>query len=226
MFRLVLAPLLTSMLCASAQAEIDHTVSLSVVQVHATGVSGSAFFGSGVVIGKDKIATNCHVTRGARSIYVSKGAFQSAVVSQQVDMTRDVCILNVANLELTAAKLGSVNKLKTGQPTYLYGYPRGIGIAFSSGKIVALHPYNHSRIIETSANFTLGASGGGIFDRNGRLIGLPTFVKAGHSHYYAIPIDWVKEVSQSPLRPVEPVGGLSFWEDTARLPAFLRRPGR
>ena len=210
-----------------AIADVNHALGLSVVQVIAYPASGKVLFGSGVVVGADRVATNCHVTRYARAIVVSKGALRHAVASQQADPARDLCLLETPGMQIPAAHLGAAANLVVGEPLYLYGYPRALGIAFSKGRVEALHPYEGSLIIETSADFTLGASGGGMFDDKGQLVGLATFLTAGHAgHYYAIPVDWISALTKASARKIEPLGGVSFWENTPSLPAFLKAPGR
>jgi S1-C subfamily serine protease len=209
----------------SSKAEVDHTISLSVVQVRAYPGPGKVFFGSGVVVGPNQVVTNCHVTRTALNIMVSKGAMAYPAVSQQADTRHDLCLLNTSSLPFPTAHLGKTEQLSVGQPLYFYGYPHGIGLSSSKGNILALYPFEGSRIIETSADFTFGASGGGFFDNDGRLVGLATFLSAGRGKYYAIPSDWILSLNSREARKIEPLQGLTFWEDTATLPAFLRPPG-
>lgn len=215
------------MVPAVSAADIDHTMSLSVVQIRAYPGPGKMFFGSGVVIGPDQVATNCHVTRLARKVTVSKGPIQFAAISQQADPRRDICLLNAPGVPFPKAEMGTAGQLSVGQTLYFYGYPRGIGIAFSQGHVEALHPFLDSRVIETSADFTLGGSGGGVFDERGKLVGLATFLSSGHAGaYYAIPSDWIMPVASRESHKIEPFSGLTFWEDVAALPAFLKRPGQ
>lgn len=132
-----------------------------------------------------------------------------------------------ADVSLPAAKLGRSARLSIGETVYLYGFPRAVGIAFSQGQVRSLHPYKRGRIIETSADFSEGASGGGVFNNRGELIGLATFFSAGHDrHYYAIPSDWIASLAKAVPRKIEPIDGIPFWQDPKKLPAFLRRPGR
>lgn len=211
----------------SAWADVDHTVSLSVVQVRAYPGPGKMLYGSGVVVGADRVVTNCHVTREALKIVVSKGPTLYPAVTQQADTRHDLCLLATPGIPFPAANLGKTSELSVGQALYFYGYPRAIGITFSEGKVQALHPYEGSRIIETSANFTLGASGGGIFDGAGKLMGLATFMAAGHTGgYYAVPSDWIGGLNVRHPQKIEPLQGMTFWEDVAALPAFLKPPGR
>jgi len=208
-------------------ADVNHALALSVVQIQAYPKDGKIFVGSGVVLDHNLVATNCHVTRHAKAIVVGKGALRYHAASQRADVKHDLCILEAPGMQLPAASLGSASRLSIGEPIYLYGYPRAIGIAFAEGRIEGLHPYDGSLIIETSAAFVQGASGSGIFDQDGRLVGLATFLSAGgKAGHYAIPADWIPGLIATPPQPVEPLSGSLFWENTSALPEFLKRNGR
>lgn len=210
----------------SGAADVNHTLALSVVQIHAYPKDARAFVGSGVVLDHNLVATNCHVTRHANAIVIGKGALRYRAASQRADLKHDLCILEAPGIALPAASLGTTSGLSVGQRIYLYGYPRAIGIAFVEGRIEDLHPYDGGRIIETSAAFVQGASGSGIFDRDGRLVGLATFLAAGgKAGHYAIPADWIPAVIATPPQPIEPLSGALFWENTSALPEFLKRNG-
>jgi S1-C subfamily serine protease len=209
----------------AAQAEPDHTVSLSVVQIRAYAPTGRMFLGSGVVVGADRVATNCHVTRDAERILVSKGALNYPATSQRANTRHDLCLLAVPGIAVPAAKLGEAGGLSVGQPLHFYGYPRGIGIAFAEARVRALHPFEGGRVIETTADFTFGGSGGGLFDEQGRLVGLATFLSAAQSQGYAIPVDWIATLERGQANNIGPLQGVAFWEDKAELPSFLKPPG-
>jgi hypothetical protein len=69
----------------------------------------------------------------------------------------------------------------------------------SSGHVTALYPYHNGRVIQTDAAFRPGASGGGLFDRDGNLVGITTFFRrnGAQSAYFAIPVEWVESLSAS-----------------------------
>ncbi len=97
--------------------------------------------------------------------------------------------------------------------------------AFSEGTVEAVYTMDGSRVIRTTAGFAAGASGGGLFDREGRLVGLLTFYRhgAGGSTYFAVPAQWVSELlTQGDHLPLADDQAPPFWSPEARdLPAFL-----
>jgi len=212
---------------AAAWADIDHTLSLSVVQIQGYPGTGRVALGSGVVVAPGRVATNCHVTQKSKVVVINKGAQQVKASAQRADVEKDLCLLDAPELQLPVARLGRSSSLKVGETLYLYGYPRATGMAFSQGRVQALHAFKNSLVIETSADLTEGASGGGIFDDAGKLMGLATFFSAGHSgRNYAIPADWISGLSRKPRREIAPMNGLPFWQDLAHLPKFLKVPGQ
>ena len=68
-------------------------------------------------------------------------------------------------------------------------------------------------MIKTTAGFSSGGSGGGLFDSRGRLIGITTFFSAGHSgSYYALPSDWLHNLRKRNAEEVNQISGLTLWE--------------
>ncbi len=210
-----------------AYGDIDASLSRSVVQVQAFAKDGRVSMGSGVVTYPGTVATNCHVTRSARAVAVRKGGESVLATSQRADVERDLCLLEAPVTGWTVAKLGRATRLSVGETLYLFGYPRALGLAFSQGRVQSLHPFKGGLIIECSADLMEGTSGGGLFNATGHLIGLATFFSAGHSgRNYAIPVEWIADLSQKRSRKIGMLEGTPFWQNGSRLPKFLRPPGR
>ncbi|MEN8260474.1 MAG: trypsin-like peptidase domain-containing protein [Pseudomonadota bacterium] len=196
-----------------------------VVKISAHGDKGKIYYGSGVVIGPNEVVTNCHVTRNARAITVSKGYLRHRVRQQQADIKHDLCLLRTTGMSLPTATIAeSASPLQLGEPVTVYGYPGGVGITFFNGSIEALYPYEGGRIIETTASIGLGTSGGGVFDATGRLIGIATFVPSRQrGRYYAVATDWFDALRKQPATEVARLEGLAFWEVAEKnQPFFLR----
>ncbi|WP_332750524.1 tetratricopeptide repeat protein [Hydrogenophaga sp.] len=152
-------------------------VQTSVVTVHSLDEKGdSDGHGSGVVIGAGLIATNCHVVRAASSLRVTgtSGEFNAKWIRQ--DAQRDLCVLYVEGLAMPAAKLRPSASLLIGEPVYAVGNPLGFGVAVSAGLISVIDTKSKPPVVITSAPLSPGSSGGGLFDRDGQLVGVTTAV--------------------------------------------------
>lgn len=220
--------LLSTLFAVPATADVDSSfitrVSMSVVKVRASSANGRTFLGSGVVVANDEVLTNCHVTRDASSVMVVKGALRYEVYSQKADMDHDLCLLKTDAMPLLPIVLRSAATLRPGDRSFYYGFTGGVEAFFAQGKVTALHGLDGSSVIETSAGFSLGASGGGLFDEQGQLLGITTFLAAGHrGAYYAMPSDWLERLRKHATQEVGPIAGTPIWEKPdSEQPFFLR----
>jgi S1-C subfamily serine protease len=179
-------------------AAIDYAtygkVAASVVRVVARiPDSNSTSFGSGVVLPDGRVVTNCHVVPGAGRVVVMEGALGTEVERGPSDPAADLCVLQSVALTAPRAQTAATQALEVGDEVVAIGFGGGAGRSISAGRITALYPYHNGRVIQTSAAFRQGASGGGLFDRHGNLIGITTFFKRNgpDSAFFAIPVEWV-----------------------------------
>jgi hypothetical protein len=215
---------------SSAHAEFDRRslilLGRSVLRIEAEGEGGRLQLGSGVVIAKERVITNCHVTRNASSISVEQAGSRWMVQAQSVDAERDLCILQVPGLPSAPVPLGRAASLREGQELAALGYTGGPALQISGGSVVALHHWGGNFVIQCTNGFTSGASGGGLFDREGRLVGILTFrLPGGRTHYYAVPAEWLLDTLDQRMRfgEVRPHHGLGFWQrPVASQPLFLQ----
>jgi serine protease Do len=205
--------------------ELSMRLAPSVVKIEAQRRSGGYAFGSGVVVAPQRVVTNCHVTRQAVSIRVVRGSLRGEVAAQRSDVERDLCLLSVPGEAASVAQLAGDDVLRPRQKVLGIGFTGGMGLHFSEGEVVALHRHACARVIQSSNGFTSGASGGGLFDADGMLVGILTFrLRGGEAHYFSNPVSWVRDLLQQAGDPeqVAPVTGLAFWErDGEARPPFL-----
>ncbi len=202
----------------------------SVMRVEAPRPHGGFSLGSGVAVGADKVVTNCHVTRDAREVHVVRHGVRWPAQSQASDLSRDLCLLDVPGLQAPVVPLGRSASLAIGQPVTALGYTGGIGIQSSSGEVVDLHRHDGARVIQSTNWFSSGASGGGLFDDDGRLVGILTFrLRGGEAHYFAAPAEWVSQMlaesRSGSFRKVMPLDSqpLPYWQARASAqPHFLK----
>ena len=153
--------------------------------------------GSGVVMPDGDVVTNCHVVKGASRLTVRVGKTERPATLRFSDWDRDVCTLSSTGLNAPSATVGSSTTLKVGARVYAIGAPKGFELTLSDGIVSSLRELEGGRYIQTTAAISPGSSGGGLYDDNGALVGLTTFYFAeGQSLNFAVPIDWVKDLSK------------------------------
>ena len=169
--------------------------------------AGDAQGGGVIVGGPNQVATNCHVVdESPNDIRVYKGAERRAVrdapYSAEIvagDRERDVCLLSVAGLWGIAAGVRRVGDLAVGEAVYAVGAPQGFDFSISNGIVSQLRILagESAPLIQTNAAISPGSSGGGLFDSQGRLVGLTTWkIREGENLNFAVPVDWALELNQ------------------------------
>jgi hypothetical protein len=216
------ATLLGALLATGAQAapaDADRATMIriapSVVKVESFGDEGRFQLGSGVVVGRERVVTNCHVTRRAARVAVVKGGVRWPVSEQSSDVAHDLCLLHAPGIDSAPVPLVSSASLRLGQELIAIGYTGGVEMALSQGEIVGLHRWDGARIIQSTNGFSSGASGGALLTTAGELVGILTFrMRGADRSYYSAPSDWLRgRIDDASLyRPVAPLDGAAFWE--------------
>ncbi|MBL0919215.1 MAG: trypsin-like peptidase domain-containing protein [Hydrogenophaga sp.] len=153
--------------------------------------------GSGVVIGSGRLITNCHVLRQARSVNVGRENVSFGATLEHADPERDLCQLRVANFHAPAVAIATPDGLRVGARVYAIGAPRGMETTISDGLISGLRRNAQDQLdaIQITVPLSPGSSGGGLFDAQGRLIGITTFgLRDAQNLNFALPAAWIAEV--------------------------------
>ncbi|MCP5277917.1 MAG: trypsin-like peptidase domain-containing protein [Thiobacillus sp.] len=185
-------------------------------QLVVTRTDGVTELGSAVPLAANRMVTNCHVLRDAAHIEVKLDGLTRQATADLHDAYRDLCFLTVPGQHTEAMPMIDVGETRVGLDVVAVGYPEG-QFAVSPGRIVGLHhcECDGGKVIQTSARFERGASGGGLFDLQGRLVGILTFkAKAGGNFHFALPVGWLRHVAMEGLQPIS--GAKSFWENPGR----------
>lgn len=202
-------------------------LSVSLVKVEATDGDARMSLGSGVAVGPERIVTNCHVTRAAEYVFIVHRGLRWRAVAQSSDTEHDLCVLRVPGLDASSANLGAARTLHVGEPVWAFGFEGGLRLQVRSGIVRALHAYDDGWVVESTTPFTSGASGGALFDGEGRLAAILTYrLRGDRRSYFSVPVEWFQQRMQAehfyvdvmPLAPPAP-----FWERAGLdLPFFLR----
>jgi serine protease Do len=187
--------------------------------------NGGYGLGSAVVIAKNQVVTNCHVVADANSIVVMNNGVPLTASAIKPDWRHDLCILKVDNLDAPIASIGSSKKLQYEESVFTIGYPHFQAVPSSTyGVVKGLFPMDDSVIIRATSSFGLGASGGGVFDDAGQLVGIITLKSPGKSaYYYNMPVEWVQALMQTPEQAITVKSEKPFWASSFdKWPYFMQ----
>ena len=211
---------------ATPSPELLFKINRSVVKVNVSNKEGNHGVGSGVVVKKDHIVTNCHVIANAQGINVNKYGNSYTPYAIIADWKNDVCILKFKYLELDPIKLSSNDSLE--YETKVFGKSYGgntVKAHTSFGRVKGIHQLNNFKVIQSSAWFAMGASGGGLFNYRGELLAITTFKTAGNTaFYYSMPVEIIKKMlATGKETSVTTQPELPFWDaPTEDQPFFMQ----
>ena len=198
-------------------------ISASVVLVRSRLGGIHAAQGSGVVVAPGLVATNAHVTQGTLGVSVHQGAIAWPVTRVITDPGRDLCLLTVPGLQLPVVPLAPEPD-GVGQQVFIVGYPGGHGPVVSPGRLRGIWHLGNARLFQSDAPSLPGNSGGGLFDAQGRLLGLTTLTFTPSPRLnFSIPAAWVRDLME---RPGEAVTRPPAWRHAERGTDLLERLAR
>lgn len=172
--------------------------------------------GSAVTVAPQTMVTNRHVLLPGHRYQVYIGGSVLDAEAGICDSTQDLCLLSVPRLDARPVEFAEADRFSVGDPVYAIGAPNELGnivgvsqatkqksysppqVTLSNGIITALRPVEDGRIIQTNAAISPGSSGGGLFDAQGRLVGITTFaMRSGQGLNMALPVNWVERLGVS-----------------------------
>jgi hypothetical protein len=159
-----------------AVSKVFRQVRSSIVTVHAGTASQSQSQGSGFVISRSEIATNCHVLGFHPTIRVKhEESFYPAKLSRG-DYAWDVCVLAVEGLPATPLKINVTvpDTSIVGKRVVAIGSPMGFELTVSEGIVSSLRRRTPADLIQTTAAISPGSSGGPLLTFAGEVIGITT----------------------------------------------------
>lgn len=187
----------------------------SVVGITTVGVQGNMFFqgrvvegvGSGVVVSKDGyILTNAHVVQDGKAekidVLLTNGKKSSAKLLWY-DTTLDLAVIKTDLTGLKPVEMGDSDKVQIGDKAIAIGNPLGLDLqstltsGYISGKdrtITLQNGLQMDGLMQTDAAINSGNSGGGLFDQEGKLIGINTAKASAEGIGFTIPINVAKSI--------------------------------
>ncbi|MBL0919212.1 MAG: serine protease [Hydrogenophaga sp.] len=178
--------------------------------------------GSAVAIGPGQLVTNCHVLRQAKSLTVGRENVSYGATLEHPDPERDLCQIKVANFTAPPVAIAPVDALRVGARVYAIGAPRGLETTLSDGLLSGLRRNAQGQLdaIQITVPLSSGSSGGGLFDAQGRLIGITTFgLRESQNLNFALPAAWIAEVPERAQAAIAARSTVKAGSDVARAAA-------
>ena len=151
---------------------------------------------SAVLLEADTVATQCDSVQGAPSLRVRQGVDVYPARLVQKDSARNLCLLHVPGASTSGANLRD-DVPQVGAPVYAVSNALGLGISIAEGVVSGVRAFQGESFIQHTAAIAPGSEGGGLFDTNGKLVGLISYrQRDGQNVNFAFPAKWLKEIGQ------------------------------
>jgi serine protease Do len=205
--------LITSQVAAIPSFEKLLALNNSIVSVNVDLPDGSSGTGSGVVVSKEYVATDCHVIANTLGANISKFDDTYKPIAFKADWKHDLCLLKFEELPFKPFPLRDSNTLQYEEDVFSVSFPNGSNVPQPSyGSVKAIHRLDNSVIIRSDAAFSLGSSGGGLFDEKYNLVGITTFKSPGpQGFFYSLPVEWIKYLMSQPDTKSLKTMDIPFW---------------
>ncbi len=145
----------------------------------------------------DLIVTNEHVVRDNKEVVIDGESFDRQLVQVlYLDEIYDLAFLKPPkNHNIPSISLREVSELTIGEVVLSLGHPFGQNYQFKEGRVDAIEfEEEEIQYYEHSASLSPGNSGGPLFDSDGLLLGINTFVITGGKEVgYSLPLSKLKE---------------------------------
>lgn len=154
----------------TAQLEVDSFI------IQGENVSPVGVQGTGVFLGPEgTMVTNNHVMRRCRKVIARFEDGRSSAVDQIVAISPDydVAVMRAKGVSnLQKVRLAKREEVEKGEEILAVGNVFGMGLSVMRGYIENIVPVDDKEYIIISADVAGGASGGPVFDKEGRLVGI------------------------------------------------------
>lgn len=152
--------------------EVFERVSDAVFVVHTADTQGSA-----VAVSDSELLTNCHILGTAAGAILERDGqrIMSRLVS--ANPADDRCILKSDTPLKKWVRVRPYADIKTGERAFTIGAPQGFELSIAEGIVSSKRIMDGDRLLQTSAPISKGSSGGGLFDAQGNLLGITTWIR-------------------------------------------------
>ena len=204
--------------------------------------------GSGFIVRHKglKVITNWHVIDDAVNLEVylypdkmvdedylinSEDAYVAKLI--KVDERKDLAMLEIDKLPfgIRPVEYGKFKDVKIGETLFAIGHPKGLLWSFTSGMVSQIRPNytwrylstrHHANVIQTQTPINEGNSGGPLFNKEKKLVGVNTFTTDGENLNFAISVDDVIEFINEKPKPIKK-GKSKYIQKKKKGPTWIKK---
>ena len=141
-----------------------------------------------------QMVTTCHGLPAGSKLVVKVGAQMHPADLTITDEELDLCRLSVAGFTTPPLKLAPEDA-KAGDKVYAVSINAKGELAAAEAKVNQVRTTPRGKVLEVSVPFTAGATGGGVFNEQGQLVGVATTPhEYGAGLNVALPVSWIAEM--------------------------------
>lgn len=172
----------------------------SAVCVRATTPAGELVASGFVVEPGNRVLTTAHGLEGIERVrLLSADGREIAARVERRASRADLALLVIESGRLTPAKLGTIEGLAPGDEVTTVGCPLGLDFSVSRGVVSAIRETESgTRVIQTDVPVNPGSSGGPLFDRAGRVVGIiKAAARDAERIHFALPIELGRDLLEA-----------------------------
>ena len=153
--------------------------------------------GSGILVQRNRVVTQCQIVRKVRHLGVTQRGMRTQARLVHEDLSRDLCELEIlppGNFDPPPYQVRSVREIAIGEPLYVFRAAMDEAV-FIKGDVSAVRTQGKDKTIHISSRLTPAYGGGPWFDSAGALVGITVFRESAS---FAYPAETIFGAKQTP----------------------------
>ena len=152
---------------------------------------------SALALDKGRAVTQCDLLEGGSAFRLVHRTGKTQVTVDKRDGDRHLCLLSAAGLNLSPARLAADKPPTVGASVYAVSNALGLGTSITEGVVSGVREVKADSFIQFTAPIAPGSEGGGLFDSDGRLVGMIVYrPRDGQNVNFALPARWLTEIDR------------------------------
>ena len=148
-----------------------------------------------LLLDRERAVTQCDLLTDAAGLMLRQGSRAYPVKPMQKDLARNLCLLKLSDSS-AGLRLRDADP-EVGARVYAVSNALGLGISISEGVVSGIREVNGDTVIQFTAPIAPGSEGGGLFDEEGRLVGVINYrQRDGQNVNFALPARWLRLIEQ------------------------------